>query len=72
QASSPNVAQSQAEQAALLDASRWAAYLIEWRKTDYATKFGALQSSVPGVQLVRKALTDSLCIVLVQVPWRSE
>jgi hypothetical protein len=72
QASSPSVAQSQAEQAALADASRWAAYLIEWRKTDYATNFGTLQGNVPGVQLVRKAVTDSLCIVLAQVPWRQE
>jgi hypothetical protein len=70
QASSPGVAQSQAEQAALLDASRWAAYLIEWQKTDYATNFGKVQASVPGAKVERKMINDSLCVVLVQVPWK--
>lgn len=72
QGASPSVAQKQAEQAALLDASRWAAYLIEWQKTDYATNFGKLQASVPGATIVRKAVNDSLCVVLVQVPWKQE
>ncbi|MCI0692083.1 hypothetical protein L0337_08780 [candidate division KSB1 bacterium] len=72
QASSPSVALSQAEMAATLDASRWAAYLLEWRKTDYATKFGSLQASVPGATVVRKATNDSLCVVLARVPLQRE
>lgn len=68
QASTPSVALSQAEMAATLDASRWAAYLLEWQKTDYATKFGSLQASVPGATVVRKATSDSLCVVLARVP----
>ncbi|MGH7599421.1 MAG: hypothetical protein ACREOI_23960 [bacterium] len=68
QASTPSVALSQAEMAATLDANRWAAYLLEWRKTDYATKFGSLQASVPGATVVRKAANDSLCVVLAHVP----
>ncbi len=68
QASTPSVALSQAEMAATLDASRWAAYLLEWQKTDYATKFGSLQASVPGATVVRKATNDSLCVVLARVP----
>jgi hypothetical protein len=67
-ASIPNSAANQAKLAATLDAGRWAAYLIEWRKTDYATKFGALQANLPGVKVVRESFTDSLCIVLAQVP----
>jgi hypothetical protein len=62
------VALRQAEMAATLDASRWAAYLLEWRKTDYATKFGSLKASVPGATVVRKATNDSLCVVLARVP----
>lgn len=72
QASPPSVALSQAELAATLDASRWAAYLLEWRKTDYATKFGSLQGSVPGATVVRKATNDSLCVVLARVPLQRE
>ncbi len=68
QASTPGVALSQAEMAATLDASRWAAYLLEWQKTDYATKFGSLQATVPGATVVRKATNDSLCVVLARVP----
>jgi hypothetical protein len=67
-ASGSNVAASQAKMAATLDASRWAAYLIEWQKTDYAMNFGAIQASVPGVKVVRESVNDSLCIVLAQVP----
>jgi hypothetical protein len=69
-ASNSNVAANQARMAATLDASRWAAYLIEWQKTDYAMNFGAIQASVPGVKVVREAVSDSLCIVLAQVPLR--
>jgi hypothetical protein len=72
QASIPSVALSQAETAATLDASRWAAYLLEWRKTDYATKFGSLQASVPGATAVRKAANDSICVVLARVPLPQE
>lgn len=72
QAPSASVAASQAEQAALLDASRWAAYLIEWQKTDYATGFGSIQARVPAGTVVRKLVNDSLCVVLVRIPWRSE
>jgi hypothetical protein len=68
QAANPRVALSQAEMAATRDASRWAAYLLEWHKTDYATKFGSLQASVPGATVVRKAANDSLCVVLARVP----
>jgi hypothetical protein len=68
QASSPSVALSQAEMAATLDASRWAAYLLEWQKNDYATKFGSLKASVPGATIVRKSANDSLCVVLARVP----
>jgi hypothetical protein len=72
QASTPSVAFSQAEMAATLDASRWAAYLLEWQKTDYATKFGSLQGSVPGATVVRKVTNDSLCVALVRVPLQRE
>lgn len=68
QASTPSVALRQAEMAAALDASRWAAYLLEWQKTDYATKFGSLKASVPGATVVRKSTHDSLCVVLARVP----
>lgn len=67
-----SVALSQAEMAATLDANRWAAYLLEWQKTDYATKFGSLQASVAGATVVRKATYDSLCIVLAHVPLQRE
>jgi hypothetical protein len=67
-ASNSNVAASQAKMAATLDASRWAAYLFEWQKTDYAMNFGTIQASVPGVKVVRESVNDSLCIVLAQVP----
>ncbi|MDZ7266306.1 MAG: hypothetical protein ONB48_04490 [candidate division KSB1 bacterium] len=60
------VAQSKARQAALLDASRWAAYLLEWQKNDYATAFGSLQGTVPNGTIVRESITDSLCTVLVK------
>ncbi len=62
------VAQSKARQAALLDASRWAAYLLEWQKNDYATAFGSLQGAVPSGTIVRETMTDSLCTVLVKTP----
>jgi hypothetical protein len=68
QASLPSVALSQAEMAATLDASRWAAYLLEWQKNDYTTKFGSLQASVPGATIVRKSTNDTLCMVLARVP----
>ncbi|MDZ7289775.1 MAG: hypothetical protein ONB44_06895 [candidate division KSB1 bacterium] len=71
-ASNPSVAASQAELAAVIDASRWAAYLMEWQKTDYATNFGTLQASVPGATVVRKSINDSLCVVLVRVPLKPE
>ncbi|MDZ7363913.1 MAG: hypothetical protein ONB46_24845 [candidate division KSB1 bacterium] len=67
-AATPSAAANQARMAATLDASRWAAYLIEWRKTDFATKFGAVQAQMPNVQVVREAFQDSLCIVLAQMP----
>jgi hypothetical protein len=67
-ASTLNTAANQARMAATLDASRWAAYLIEWQKTDYATKFGAVQAQMPNVKVVREAFHDSLCIVLAQMP----
>lgn len=63
----PSVAANQAEMAAKLDASRWAAYLIEWQKTDYAAPFGSLQSNLPGAAVVRKKTYDSLCVVLARV-----
>jgi hypothetical protein len=62
-----NTALNQAKMAATLDAGRWAAYLREWQKTDYAADFGKIQASVPGIKVVRESMTDSLCIVLAQV-----
>jgi len=67
-ASTPNTAANQAKMAATLDASRWAAYLMEWQKTGYATKFGAVQAQMPNVLVVREAFHDSLWIVLAQMP----
>ncbi len=72
QASTPSVAMSQAEMAATLDASRWAAYLLEWQKTDYTTNLGSLQGSVPGATVVRKSTNDSLYVLLVRVPFKRE
>jgi len=63
-----NVAINQAKMAAAIDAGRWAAYLLEWHKTDYATNYGEIQAYIPGVKIVREAFNDSLCVVLVQVP----
>src|SRR5574341_2000836 len=63
----PSVAANQAEMAAKIDASRWAAYLIEWQKTDYAVPFGSLYSNLPGALVVRKKTYDSLCVVLTSV-----
>lgn len=69
-ATTPNVALNQAKMAATLDAGRWAAYLLEWQKTDYAADFGKIQARVPGVKVVRESMNDSLCIVLAQVSAR--
>jgi hypothetical protein len=66
-ASTLNTALNQAKMAATLDAGRWAAYLREWQKTDYATDFGKIQASIPGVKVIRESMTDSLCVVLAQV-----
>ena len=65
-----NTALNQAKMAATLDAGRWAAYLQEWQKTDYAADFGKIQASVPGVKVIRESMTDSLCVVLAQVSLR--
>ncbi len=60
------IAQNKAKQAALLDASRWAAYLLEWQKNDYATAFGALRGEVPNSTIVNETFSDSMCVVLVR------
>lgn len=65
-AASPNIAQSQAELAARIDASRWAAYLLAWHKNDYATNFGAIQGQVPAGEVVSKVVTDSTCVVVMK------
>jgi len=69
-AATPNAALNQAKMAATLDAGRWAAYLLEWQKTDYAADFGKIQARVPGVKVVRESMNDSLCVVLAQVSLR--
>lgn len=66
----PNVALNQAKMAATLDASRWAAYLLEWQKTDYAADFGKIETRVPGIKVVRESTNDSLFIVLAQAQIR--
>jgi len=63
----PNTAANQAKMVATLDAGRWAAYLIEWHKNDYATKFGVVQANIAGVKVVRESFNGSLCVVLAQV-----
>lgn len=63
-----NVAQSQAELAARIDAARWAAYLLDWHKNGYATAFGELKAQVQGGEVLNKILTDSTCVVLVKTP----
>lgn len=60
------LAQNKARQAALLDASRWAAYVLEWQKNDYATAFGALHGEVPNGIIVNETFSDSMCVVLVK------
>jgi len=65
-----STALNQAKMAATLDAGRWAAYLLEWHKTDYAADFGKIQARVPGVKVVRESMTDSLYLVLAQVSLR--
>lgn len=65
-AASPNLAQSQAELAARIDASRWAAYLLAWHKNDYATDLGAIQGQVPSGEVVSKTFTDSTCVVVMK------
>jgi hypothetical protein len=71
-ASTPNAAANQAKLAAAIDAGRWAAYLIEWHKTDYATNFGEVHANIPGVKIVRESFNDSLCVVLAQAPLKQE
>jgi hypothetical protein len=66
-ATNSSVAANHAEIAAKLDASRWAAYLIEWQKSGYAAPFGSLQSNLPGATVVRKKTYDSLCVVLARI-----
>lgn len=61
-----NIAQSQAEFAACIDASRWAAYLLAWHQNDYATDFGTIQTQVPGGEVVSKVVTDSTCVVVMK------
>lgn len=63
-----NVAQSQAELAARIDAARWAAYLSTWHKSDFGTPFGAMKAEVSGGEVVKKILTDSTCTVLLKTP----
>ena len=60
------VAIGNAERAAWVDGSRWAAYLIEWQRTDYRTPFGSVQAQVPGSMVERKSTSDSLCVALVK------
>lgn len=60
------IAQNKAKQAALIDASRWAAYLLEWQKNDYATAFGTLRGEVPNSTIVNETFSDSMCVVLVK------
>jgi len=64
-APSPAIARSFAEQAAFVDASRWAAYILEWLENDYATEFGKIQGRVPGGKIVKSAATDSSVVVVV-------
>ncbi len=67
---SSHIAQSQAELAARVDASRWAAYLIEWQRNDYATAFGSVHTNIPGGEVVSKSVTDSTCLVLLKTSLR--
>lgn len=60
------LAQNKAKQAALLDASRWAAYVLEWQRNDYATAFGVLRGEVPNSTIVNETFSDSMCVVLVK------
>lgn len=60
------LAQNKARQAALLDASRWAAYVLEWQRNDYATAFGSLRGEVPNSTIVNETFSDSMCVVLVK------
>jgi len=60
------VALSNAERAAWADGNRWAAYLIEWKKNDYSSPFGSVQTQVPGSVIERKSMSDSLCVALVK------
>jgi hypothetical protein len=60
------VALRQAERAAWIDGSRWAAYLLEWQKNNYRSPFGSLEGQVPGSSIERKSVIDSLCVVLVK------
>jgi hypothetical protein len=60
------VARSQAELAARLDASRWAAYLLQWHKTDYAANYGSIHARVSGSEVVNTSYTDSTCVVLLK------
>lgn len=68
-AASPNIAQSMATRAATIDAARWAAYVLEWQETDYATPFGSIDREVPGYVTVRSSLRDdSTMIVILRTP----
>ncbi len=60
------VARSQAELAARLDASRWAAYLLEWQKNNFATNFGAIQGQIPASEVINTSYTDSSCVVVLK------
>ena len=63
-----SVALNQAELAAQIDASRWAAYVLEWERNQYASDFGSIRGRVPGSTVESKSVTDSTCIVLARTP----
>ncbi|MGH7494211.1 MAG: hypothetical protein ACREOO_17710 [bacterium] len=65
-AAAGGVVRSQAELAARLDASRWAAYLLQWHKTDYAANYGSVQARVGATEVVNTSYTDSTCVVLLK------
>ena len=65
-AAAGGVARSQAELAARLDAGRWAAYLLQWHKTDYAANYGSIQARVGASEVINTSYTDSTCAVLLK------
>jgi len=60
------ISQQAAERAALMDAGRWIAYILEWRQHIDSPDFGSISGDIPGTKIIYKNLTPDTVEVLVQ------